>query len=222
MPASNSFRKQKFTQIFLLKLVEKFGLFFFKKIISRIESVEVIGENLFTEKKFGESWELNFVNPKEPYLLCCWHSELLFPIWAFRGGGMNTIVSQSFDGELVTTIMEKLNYQIVRGSSHKGGFSAFKESYKILQNGFPLAITPDGPTGPNKKVKQGICELSEKLKIPILPIRIFSSKPKRLNSWDKFLIPKGKVRVVFGEVLFPETTSENLEQKMEELEKWDF
>lgn len=185
----------------------------------------MIGENPFVETKSNESWELNFVKPKEPYLLCCWHSELLFPIWAFRGGGMNTIVSKSFDGELVTTILEKLDYKVVRGSSNKGGFSAFKESYKILQNGFPLAITPDGPTGPNKKIKQGICELSKNLKIPILPIRIFVSKPKRLNSWDRFLIPKGKVRVVFGEVILPEKrkiTSSDLEGKMQELEKWSF
>ncbi len=191
-------------------------------LISRISSVEIIGENPFCEVQSLRSWKINFVNPKESYLLCCWHSELLFPVWAFRGGGMNTIVSKSFDGELATTILEKLNFQVVRGSSNKNGFSAFKESYKILQNGLPFAITPDGPTGPNKKVKQGICELSKRLEIPILPIRIFSSKPKRLNSWDKFLIPKGKVRVVFGEVVFPQTTPENLELKMQELEQWDF
>lgn len=200
-----------------------FGFFFFRKIVGRIDSVEVIGKNPFAEVIFPKSWELNFVKPKEPYLLCCWHSELFFPIWAFRGGGMSTVVSKSFDGELIAAILKKLNFQVVRGSSHKGGSIAYKESFKILQNGTPLAITPDGPTGPNKKVKQGICELSKKLEIPILPIRIFSSKPKRLNSWDNFLIPKGKVRVVFGEVIFPESAEIlELEKRMQELGKWDF
>ncbi|MCC7430755.1 DUF374 domain-containing protein [bacterium] len=189
-----------FRQKILLKLVEFCGVFVLKILFS-FAKIKVTNQKTLPEQ----------------FLLCCWHSEFLFPVWFFRGGKMTAIVSKSFDGELVSKVLLKLGYKLARGSSHKGSFFAYRESLKILKEGLPLAITPDGPKGAEKIVKNGICELALKTSLPILPVRVFSEKGFRLKTWDKFLIPFGETELVFGDLVFPK--GKKVESLVSEVQK---
>jgi lysophospholipid acyltransferase (LPLAT)-like uncharacterized protein len=87
--------------------------------------------------------------PEKPAIIAFWHGKML-PAWKFFGSfGANAIVSQSKDGEILTALLEKWGFRVVRGSSSKGGREALQEIVDIAPKGYFL-ITPDGPQGPRK------------------------------------------------------------------------
>jgi lysophospholipid acyltransferase (LPLAT)-like uncharacterized protein len=86
--------------------------------------------------------------------------------------------------------MTFFKFETIRGSSSRGGAKALIESIKSLKNGYDLGITPDGPKGPRHEVQDGIIIMAQKANVKILMVEIKPSKFWRLNSWDKFVIPK--------------------------------
>jgi hypothetical protein len=57
-----------------------------------------------------------------------------------------------------------------------------------------LTITPDGPRGPRRQLAQGAIFLSSKLQIPLVVIGLGYDRPWRMNTWDKFAIPRPRSR----------------------------
>jgi hypothetical protein len=53
-----------------------------------------------------------------------------------------------------------------------------------------LAITPDGPRGPRRRVKPGVITLASCTGVPILPCGGAYSRARRLRSWDRFAVPR--------------------------------
>ena len=51
-----------------------------------------------------------------------------------------------------------------------------------------IGITPDGPRGPNQKLKEGIVSLLKKTNATIIPLSYSAKFNFKLNSWDKFLL----------------------------------
>jgi len=57
------------------------------------------------------------------------------------------------------------------------------------KSGLYLAITPDGPRGPQHQVKSGVIELAKLTGSPIQPVTFGAFPRKVLDSWDEFVIP---------------------------------
>lgn len=132
----------------------------------------------------------NMPDSSKKYIFIFWHSKMLTGWHLFKGRGYSALVSQSEDGEILSNILVKWKYQITRGSSSKGGKEALRELKDFLNNGNSVVMTPDGPRGPAKEIKNGALILSYETSIPILPVKIIYNKKKILErSWDKFEIP---------------------------------
>jgi lysophospholipid acyltransferase (LPLAT)-like uncharacterized protein len=80
------------------------------------------------------------------------------------------------------------------------GASATLELAGVLDAGRDVLITPDGPRGPAYELGPGIVFLAQKSGAPIQPINMEFSSCWRVNSWDRFILPRpfSKVRVLFG------------------------
>lgn len=93
--------------------------------------------------------------------------------------------------------------RIVRGSTSRGGSSAIR---KLKQNckTSSLTLTPDGPRGPRREMALGPVYLASLLGLPIVPLGVGIDNPWRLNTWDKFAIPRpmSRVRMIFGPKIF--------------------
>ncbi len=63
---------------------------------------------------------------------------------------------------------------------------------ELLERGqhMNLAITPDGPRGPRRRLAQGPIYLSSKLGLPIVCMGLGCNRPWRVPSWDRFAIPR--------------------------------
>ncbi|WP_245600567.1 lysophospholipid acyltransferase family protein [Sulfurospirillum arcachonense] len=129
-----------------------------------------------------------------PSVFVFWHGELLMLTFGYmdyrRSKNVDTMVSRHHDGEIATRLLNLLGAGAIRGSSSKGAMQALKSAFKSLNLGRDVAITPDGPKGPRYSVADGAVVIAQKKNVPIVTMNCKATKAWRLNSWDKFSIPK--------------------------------
>ena len=119
----------------------------------------------------------------------------------FKNKNPAALVSQSKDGAILSKLLNMWKYEVVRGSSSKGGKEAVDKLIELVKSGRNAIITPDGPRGPAGQIKNGPLIISNKSNVPIIPVRIFYENKKILEkSWDKFEIPFpfSKCIITFG------------------------
>ncbi len=129
-----------------------------------------------------------------------WHQRMVGGILAHRGEGYVTMASRSRDGEIIATFLKHWGFVAARGSSTRGGDVGSIEFLEALKAAPGGALTPDGPRGPARRCKRGIAVLAEQGHALVLPSSSSSTRPRFLNSWDRFLLPLPFSRcvVVFG------------------------
>ncbi len=140
--------------------------------------------------------------PESPVIISFWHEYILFSSLIFKTTMQkdykcSVIISEHFDGNMIANTVKFFGIDSIRGSSTRGGIKAIKESFKLLDRGECIAITPDGPKGPRHSVADGIVAISQKKDVNIVAYSYKASSFWRLKSWDEFLIPKPFSRVDF-------------------------
>lgn len=154
-----------------------------------------------------KTWRIQLIDPcgiltgenHNPIILTAWHNRLLFvPFMLPRQLRKRTAIlaSDSRDGEYAARYMRLFKFKILRGSSSKGGVRALIGLKKELENGFSVALTPDGPRGPKYQVQNGVVALSKMTGRPIVPFGFNATSRWELKGWDKTQIPKPFSRVV--------------------------
>jgi hypothetical protein len=136
------------------------------------------------------------------FIYAFWHQRQLFFTWSHRDVNAAVLVSRSNDGELIAKAMELSNIGAVRGSSSRGGAVAAREMVEILRAGRDVGITPDGPRGPAREVKEGAVRVAQLSGMPIVPIaNALSNKLEIAKSWDRLQVPLpfGRAVVIYGE-----------------------
>src|SRR5688572_9644726 len=115
---------------------------------------------------------MKIVNAPADYsksILCGWHGRSFAFANHFRGKGLWVIISQSRDGEMQSRIFGKLGFNIIRGSTVRGGVRALVDSIRVLKYGGTMAMTPDGPRGPNGVVQAGVMAMAQKSGAALVP-----------------------------------------------------
>jgi lysophospholipid acyltransferase (LPLAT)-like uncharacterized protein len=105
------------------------------------------------------------------------------------------LISASKDGEILAGFLKRFNLKPVRGSSSRRGVAALIEMIRLIESGYDVGITPDGPRGPCYTFNPGAITLAQRSGTQILPVRVRYAKFWRLKSWDGFMIPKPFSRV---------------------------
>ncbi|MHB9154942.1 MAG: lysophospholipid acyltransferase family protein [Endomicrobiales bacterium] len=127
--------------------------------------------------------------PEGPFIYAFWHCRLLFFVHSHRSRGIRVLVSRSKDGKLIASVINKFGFKVVHGSSSRGGRESVARMIKSLRENRVCAITPDGPRGPAREVKDGISYIARKTGCPVVPIANAFTRKKFLKSWDRFLLP---------------------------------
>lgn len=143
------------------------------------------------------------INGGQSFVVAFWHGSMLYPWYYFRNRKLQALISQSKDGELLARILKKWKYQVVRGSSSKGGRVALGVMVDLLKHEGAVAITPDGPRGPIHEFKPGAVIAAQRAQVPLVLLGAGYMKQTQLKSWDRFSVPKpfSKVRLVFSDPL---------------------
>ncbi len=145
--------------------------------------------------------ELTRVDSKSQLAIVMFWHEYIISAAPGIGSSANitALCSQHRDGELVALTCEGAGMNVVRGSTSRGGAAAIRQ-LKHFAKFSNVGLTPDGPRGPRRKMSPGVIFLAAKLGLPIIPIGIGVSSPTRLDTWDKFVIPKpwSRIRLIIG------------------------
>jgi len=182
-------------------------------LVGRTWRFEIIAEEGATPLPYGEGAGAE--------IFCFWHQCVLPCTFYYRRTGATIIVSRSFDGELITRILELFGFHTTRGSSSRGAREGLLGLKQVIASGHPAIFTADGPRGPIYRTKMGPIKLAH---ISGARIGAFHLEPKRawtMHSWDRFLVPKPFTRIVVSWARWTTVPADlgesQFEQKREEL-----
>jgi lysophospholipid acyltransferase (LPLAT)-like uncharacterized protein len=123
------------------------------------------------------------------YLYCLWHDQILMMVFGGRPKHMAGLVSGHQDGSYLADAMKLLGIAAVRGSSKRGGSRAMGELLQRVRE-YHVAITPDGPRGPRRKIKPGIVFLASHSGRAIIPGVYACRRGWRIRgNWTDMMIP---------------------------------
>lgn len=146
----------------------------------------------------------NLVCEKKNFVAAFWHGSMMIGWFLNRNRNAAALVSQSKDGDVLASTLERWNYNVVRGSSSTGGSDALTAMIFLVREDFSLAITPDGPRGPIYKMKAGAVITAKKSNVPLFLVGIGIKNKFILKSWDRFEVPKpfSKVAAIYSDPIF--------------------
>lgn len=169
---------------------------------------------------------------KERALFAIWHNRLALCLLVYRryvvrpggkGRRLAALVSASRDGGLLARVLELFDVRPVRGSSSRRGAQALMELTTAAEDGFDLAVTPDGPRGPCYRVQEGVIAAAQLTGYPIIPVSYRMSPKKTLKSWDRFQVPLpfSRCEVWFAEPIHvpSDATEDDRKRLRDQLEK---
>ena len=135
------------------------------------------------------------------FIYCIWHENLLLPAVHFGGPDLAVLISQHADGKLLGALIAALRMTAVEGSTTRGGADAVRQMVRPDITWRNLAITPDGPRGPRRVVQHGIIYVASRTGMKIVPVGVGYHRPWRMNSWDRFAVPKpsSRARMILSE-----------------------
>jgi lysophospholipid acyltransferase (LPLAT)-like uncharacterized protein len=124
-----------------------------------------------------------------PVLFCIWHEYTPVPIFLRPRSRLSILVSRHADAEALAQAGRYVGFEIVRGSTARGGVAALRG---LVAQGQcrNLAIAPDGPRGPRRSFAPGPIFVASRLGIPIVLIAPGYDRPWRLKTWDRFALPR--------------------------------
>ena len=146
-----------------------------------------------------ERWRPLYV-ARRPHVFLLWHEVLLPLLWQHRRQSITIVVSEARDGQYLAEFAAALGYRAVRGSSTRGAARALLGAVRELQAGYAVAFTPDGPRGPRRELKPGVVAAAQRGGGVVVPLHAEADRAWRLDSWDRFMIPKpgARVRIRYG------------------------
>ena len=152
-----------------------------------------------------ECW-MDYLKSGGSVLLCTWHQQFfsaIRPFKAYEPFKPALMISKSQDGDIIARIAGKQGWQVVRGSSSRGGGQALREMVRRLGQSGLAAHIVDGPRGPAGVVKAGVISLARATGAVIVPFYTSADRAWYFRSWDRFMLPKPFARVTlrFGPLI---------------------
>ncbi len=142
-----------------------------------------------------------YIRPRQDtrFAFCMWHDVIAIAVFACRTWNLSGLISRHTDGGYLADSCRIAGIHPVRGSASRGGAAAVSELLTLRHLHF--AITPDGPRGPRRTMKEGILFIASRSLRPIVPSAIAASNAWSIpGRWTDMLIPKpfSKVLLITG------------------------
>jgi lysophospholipid acyltransferase (LPLAT)-like uncharacterized protein len=129
-------------------------------------------------------------------LYAFWHNRQIILFNTHRNMNLCILTSSSNDGDWVANISKILGYDVVRGSTSRGGGKALVTMLKVMKKGKNIGIAIDGPRGPVYEAKSGLLYLAQKQRSPIILVAGSMKNFWQLTTWDNFMIPKPFTKII--------------------------
>jgi lysophospholipid acyltransferase (LPLAT)-like uncharacterized protein len=147
-----------------------------------------------------------------PWVLAFWHGTQ-WPLLAWRRRRPTVVlVSLSRDGSMQASALAVQGFQVVRGSSSRGGARGLAAVVRAMRRGgADAAFAVDGPKGPRGVVKGGAIVAARAAGAVLVPMAGAVRRGVVLRrAWDRFAIawPFTRVDVALGDPVDPLTAAD--------------
>ena len=123
------------------------------------------------------------------YVFSMWHDQIVMAVFSQRTWNLAGLISQHRDGGYLADSVLIAGIQPVRGSTSRGGMEAVREILSLPD--LHLAMTPDGPRGPRRQMKDGILYIASRSERPLVPSGMAASNAWQVRgNWTDLTIPK--------------------------------
>jgi lysophospholipid acyltransferase (LPLAT)-like uncharacterized protein len=148
-----------------------------------------VGTVSYRYRPLGPSMDPHQPNFNGRYIYAFWHENILLPAYQYGRPDIHVLISEHADGQLIAEACRHLRFRLVRGSTdRRGSVKAVRQMIQLAGKSH-LAVTPDGPRGPRRKVQAGLVFLAARTGLPIVPMGIAWRRAWRMKSWDRFALP---------------------------------
>jgi lysophospholipid acyltransferase (LPLAT)-like uncharacterized protein len=123
------------------------------------------------------------------FCFCMWHDAIVTAVYSLRTYKLAGLISRHQDGGYLAHAVRLAGITPVRGSASRGGAQATKQL--IDQPDLHVCITPDGPRGPRRVMKDGIVYLSSRTGRPVVPTTLTGTSYWSVpGGWSDMMVPK--------------------------------
>lgn len=168
---------------------------------------EVIGEEGAEPIEGGVGGDTN--------IFCFWHQCVLPCTVYFRRSHATILISQSFDGELITQTLRLFGFNAVRGSSSRGGREGLMGLKRAMEQRSKAIFTADGPRGPIYRTKMGPVKLAQMTGRRIGAFHLEPEHAWMMRSWDRFMVPRPFTRIAVSWARWTDVPADLPETKFE-------
>lgn len=180
----------------------------------------------FTTWKTIEGKDILRDNSKKSAVFVFWHgrSMMLSPIRLMLGGKGYAVSSRHADGRMMAKLQLLFGLKPIYGSTSEGGISVLREGVRILRGKKDriVCLSPDGPSGPSLRVKDGALYFAKMSGAPIIPVCFSSSSAWLQKRWDRYLValPFSRLKCKIGEPIYidPKLDKQGFEKARKHIE----
>ena len=128
-----------------------------------------------------------------PAIFLFWHEYIPFLFYMRGYCQISMLVSRHGDAEWLSCAARHMGFEMIRGSTNRGGAAALRELMTSSRRR-NLAITPDGPRGPRRRLAPGPVYLASRTGLPLVVIGLGYSHCWRMPTWDRLAVPQPGAR----------------------------
>jgi lysophospholipid acyltransferase (LPLAT)-like uncharacterized protein len=134
----------------------------------------------------------------ERIVLLMLHQDVFVAPWFLRGLGVCGLASTGDAGDIIDAVMRSLGHTNVRGGtsgreSRRRTLGALRDMIRYgrsrMDEGFLIAITPDGSIGPAGACKPGFGLVALETRASVWCIKIHASPAILPDTWDRTTVP---------------------------------
>lgn len=137
-----------------------------------------------------------------PILLVMWHERSIMGAlhWPVADGPLSSLYDASPIGRVSGALQRRVGLQPMEMSRKSSNRAASRTVLKRMREGVSIGMTGDGPLGPPLQVKDAPLEWARATGVPVFCYAFATTRGRRLNSWDRMLVPYpfGRGAVVFA------------------------
>ena len=126
-----------------------------------------------------------------PIVMVLWHSRLAFPPhhWPSQDSQLSSIHTRSPIGRVVGAMQSQQGLHPFEMSEKASNLVTSRQLMKKVKEGNSIGITADGPEGPALILKNPPIDWARATGRPVFCYAFATKRAKRVNSWDKLLLP---------------------------------
>ncbi len=165
---------------------------------------------------------------RQRYCFCLWHDAIVTAVFGLKTYYLSGLISRHQDGTYLAHAAQLAGITPVRGSASRGGAQATRQL--IDRPELHVCITPDGPRGPRRVMKDGIVYLASRTCRPVVPTSLKATRCWSIpGGWSDMMLPKPFSRalliagrpIAVGRDLTREQISEVAESIQQEMNRLD-